>query len=54
MKDLDEMFDLQEQFWLDFSKLCNDTLDKLTDQAYRDELEMMLSDSSSVYGRKQK
>jgi len=46
-----EMLDLKNEFWLAFSRLCNDTLDKLSDQSRRDDLGMQLGDSTSFYGR---
>ncbi len=46
-----EMVELTNVFWTEFSKLCNQTLDKLSDQKYRDNLEEMLGEHTSVYGR---
>ena len=46
-----EMLDLVNEFWVAFSRLCNDTLDKLSDQSRRDDLGMQLGDATSFYGR---
>lgn len=46
-----EMHEIKNDFWLAFSKLCNDTLDKLSNQEHRWELEMQLGESTSIYGR---
>jgi hypothetical protein len=42
---------LREEWWLAFSKLTNETIAKVPAHL-KDELEAMLGDASSVYGRK--
>ena len=46
-----EMHEIADEFWVAFSKLCNDTLDKRSDQSRRHELEMSMGDKTSIYGR---
>jgi hypothetical protein len=49
--ELDLLFSLKNEYWLEFSKLVNATLAKAP-KHLRDHLEPMLQESSSVYGRK--
>ena len=50
-EELDQLYELKNQFWLEFSNLVNQTLDKAPAHL-RDYLLDMLGESSSVYGRK--
>jgi hypothetical protein len=48
--ELDTLYELKDQYWMEFSKLVNETLRKVPAHL-RDHLAMMLQESSSVYGR---
>ena len=49
-----EAVELGDEFWLKFSSLCDETLDKLSDQEHRDWFELYLGEKTSIYGRKSK
>ena len=48
--ELDQIEKITNQFWLDFSKLCNDALKKMPPE-YEDYLSVRLSEKTSFYGR---
>jgi len=47
-----EAVELGNKFWIEFSILCERTLNKLSDQQYRDWFEAYLDNKTSIYGRK--
>ncbi|TRZ48207.1 MAG: hypothetical protein D4S01_10800 [Dehalococcoidia bacterium] len=49
-----EAVKLGDEFWSTFSSLCDETLDRLSDQEYRDWFEIYLGDKTSIFGRKRK
>lgn len=49
--DHDLLFEVKSQYWLDFSKLVRETLDKVPEHM-RDDLMAMMQRSSSVYASK--
>ena len=46
----DLLYEIVEQFWLDFSALCNEAILKVPEHL-APEIEAMLQDKTSVYGR---
>jgi len=50
-EEIEQLYELKNQYWLEFSKLVNQTLDKAPVHL-RGYLLDMLGESSSVYGRK--
>jgi hypothetical protein len=50
-EDLDFLTDLKNRFWHEFSDLCNRYIAEATARGLTMEAEMMLGESTSIYGR---
>lgn len=49
---MDFLTDLKDRFWHEFSNLCNRYISAAKDRGLGAEAEMMLGESTSIYGRR--